>query len=170
MTTLVIYSSQTGFSKTYAQWLGERLGCQVISLEKAEKKDPRFFIPFDCLIYGSWAEAGKIHKSHWFISKIEDWKDKKLALFMVGASPNDSPDTQLALDNVLEAKLKPYARVFYCQGGLSYEKMSLPSKIVMKIFAKTVKKKNPEIGQMISKSYDISDPKYLDPLVNYIQE
>ena len=38
MSTVVVYSSQTGFTKRYAEWLAEELGCQAVSLGD----EPRF--------------------------------------------------------------------------------------------------------------------------------
>lgn len=170
MKSLVIYTSQTGFTKRYAGWLAERLKCEAMDFEQAKAKDLSFFDTYDALVFGGWARAGKIHHSEWFIEHLENWKGKKLALFMVGASPNASPDIPGALDMVLKAEQKALAKVFYCQGGLDYEKMSLPSKIVMKLVAAAMKKKNPQAGEMVSKSYDIADPKYLDPIVDYLKE
>lgn len=170
MNTLVIYTSQTGFTRRYAHWLAERLeDAQVLTLDQAKDKDEAFFSPFEALVFGGWAMAGKIQGGDWFLDRLPDWKGKKLALFMVGASPNESPDIPKALDAILNVEQKDQARVFYCQGGLDYNKMPLPSKIIMKVFAAAVKKKEPEMGKMISKSYDIADPKYLDPLLAYLE-
>lgn len=64
----------------------------------------------------------------------------------------------------------------YCQGGLSYEKMKLPSRLAMKAFAAMTKRKkdateqDKKMGEMISHSYDISDKKYIMPIVKYLRE
>ena len=170
MKSLVVYTSQTGFTEQYATWLSEKLNGQIMTLDEAKERVSAFFENFDALIYGGWAMAGKIQKADWFLERLDGWKGKKLALFMVGASPNESPDVPVVLEQILDENQKQYARVFYCQGGLNYDKMSLLNKIVMKIFAGVMKKKNPEAGEMVSKSYNIADPKYLDPLIAYLKE
>ena len=51
MSTVVVYSSQTGFTKRYAEWLAEELGCQVVSLGD----EPRFDASgFDVVVLGGW--------------------------------------------------------------------------------------------------------------------
>ena len=66
-----------------------------------------------------------------------------------------------------------YIKAFYCQGGFDYDKMNGPSKLAMKMFAGALKKqkdeKSQQVAEYISKSYDISDAKYLDPIVAYLQ-
>lgn len=170
MRALIIYTSQTGYTMQYATWLSEKLNGQIMTLDEAKAKVSAFFESFDTIVYGGWAMAGKIQKADWFLERLDGWKGKKLALFMVGASPNESPDVPVVLEQILDENQKQYARVFYCQGGLNYDKMSLPNKIVMKIFAGVMKKKNPEAGEMVSNSYNIADPKYLEPLIVYLKE
>lgn len=176
MKSIIVFSSQTGFTKRYAQWLQEKIGGELITIKEAEKKNDSFFEQYDCIVYGGWAIAGKINKAKWFIDHIEQWKNKKLVLFCVGASPKENPDVDVFLDNALSNEQKKYAKIFYCPGGINYDAMSLPSKLAMKAFASMLKKKKDatqqekDMAEWISKSYDISDKKYLDPIVSYLME
>ena len=67
-------------------------------------------------------------------------------------------------------------RVFYCPGGFNYEKMSAPPKLMMKIFIKALKAKkgkteaDEEMIKMISSSYDISDQKYIEPILECLEK
>ena len=60
---------------------------------------------------------------------------------------------------------------FYCPGGFNYSKMSAVSKIMMKMFIRTLEakkdktKEDQEMIKMISTSYDISDKKYMEPIL-----
>ena len=38
MKTLIIYTSQTGFTKRYAEWLAERMSGDLLELKDARKK------------------------------------------------------------------------------------------------------------------------------------
>lgn len=172
MKTIVIYNSQTGFTKRYAQWIAEASGAHCFSLSEAKKKN---IADYDAIIYGSWACAGGISKLGWFKNNIGKWADKKLIAFCVGGSPIDSPEIAPALNrNFNESELQK-VNVFYCPGGFNYEKMSAPSKLMMKIFIKTLKaKKNKteaddEMIKMISSSYDISDKKYIEPILKCLE-
>ncbi len=168
MKTIVIYHSQTGFTKRYARWIAEAAGADCLELAAAKKKD---LSTYETIVFGAWACAGGISKISWFKSNIDKWTDKRLLVFCVGASPIDSPEIEPALkQNFSESELKK-VNVFYCPGGLNYEKMSVPSKLMMKMFLKTLKAKkdqteaDQEMIKMISGSYDISDKKFIEPIL-----
>ena len=94
--------------------------------------------------------------------------------FCVGGSPNDNPDVEVFLNNVLTEDQSKYIKVYYCQGGFNYEKMNMPSRIAMKMFVSALKnKKNATekeklMSEKMSSSYDISDIKFIEPIVAYI--
>ena len=112
----------------------------------------------------------------WFFEKASDWKNKRLAMFCVGGSPNDNPDVDAFLQNVLTEEQKKYIKVFYCQGGFNYEKMKAPSRLAMKMFVSTLRNKKDAtekekvMAEKMASSYDISDVKYIEPIVAYLLE
>lgn len=173
MKTVVIYNSQTGFTKRYAQWIAEATGADCLELSEAKKKS---MATYEAIIFGGWACAGGISKLSWFKNNIDKWSDKKLIAFCVGGSPIDNPEIEPALkQNFKESELKK-VNVFYCPGGFNYEKMSAPSKLMMKIFIKTLKAKKNKTEEeeevmikMISSSYDISDKKYIEPILECLK-
>ena len=173
MNTIVIYHSQTGFTKRYAQWIAEAAGAECAEFSAAKKKD---FGMYGAVVFGSWACAGGISRLGWFKSNIDRWRDKKLIVFCVGASPMEAPDLETNLRrNFTEAELNRI-NVFYCPGGLNYEKMPVPSKLAMKTLIAVLKaKKNrtkaeQDMVRMISESYDISDRKYIEPIIKCLDE
>lgn len=172
MKTIVIYNSQTGFTKRYAQWIAKASGADCFELSEAKKRN---ITDYDAIVYGSWACAGGISKLGWFKNNIEKWAEKKLIVFCVGGSPIDSPEIAPALNRNFNTSELQKVSVFYCPGGFNYEKMSAPSKLMMKIFIKTLKaKKNKseaddEMIEMISSSYDISDKKYIEPILKCLE-
>lgn len=58
---------------------------------------------------------------------------------------------------------------------MNYEKMSAPSKFMMKMLVKTLQAKKDkteaeqEMVKMISTSYDISDKKYIEPILGCLK-
>ena len=175
MKTLIVYFSQTGFTQKYAEWLAEALDGTTITMKEASKKEDNFFNDFDAIIFGSWLSMEKIAKADWFTSRMDKWKGKKLAIFGVGASPAEYSGIQGILDKVLNDDQKKIAKAFYCVGGLSYEKMSFGSKMLMKTFAAMLKgKKNKTetdkaMIEHVASSCDFSDKKYIEPIVAYIK-
>ena len=136
MKTIVIYNSQTGFTKRYAEWIAEAAGADCLELSAAKKKD---LAAYDAIIFGGWACAGNISKLSWFKGNIDRWAGKKLIAFCVGASPIDNPEIDIALKRNLNESEYKKVKIFYCPGGLNYEKMSTPSKLMMKMFVKKLK-------------------------------
>ena len=175
MKTLVIYTSQTGFTKKYANWLSERLKADIYELKDAKKKEDAFFNDYQAIVYGGWAMAGKTVKIDWFFEKAKAWKEKRLAVFCVGGSPNNNPDVEKMLENMLTDEQKKYMKAFYCQGGFDYEKMNTASRLAMKMFVSALKKKKDPtedekiMVKMISESYDISDRKFIEPIAEYLE-
>ena len=172
MKTIVIYNSQTGFTKRYAGWIAEAAGADCLELSAAKR---RSLESYDAIVFGGWACAGSIKKLGWFKENIEKWAYKKLIAFCVGASPIDNPEVEQSLkQNFKEPELKK-VNIFYCPGGLNYEKMPASSKLMMKMFIKMLKAKKDkteaerEMIKMISASYDISDKKYIEPVMECLK-
>ena len=168
MKTAVIYTSQTGFTKQYARWISQEADADCFELEEAKKQDLECY---EAIVFGGWACAGTIHKLSWFKSNAERWKDKTLIVFCTGGCPADSPEIQTFINNNFNENERKYIDVFYCPGGFRYEKMTGKYKVMMKLFSKMMaKKKNKteaeeEMARMISHSYDISDRKYIEPVI-----
>ena len=176
MKTLVIYTSQTGFTKRYAEWLAEKINGDLLDLKDAQKKKMDFFADYDAICYGGWAMAGNVVKGKWFLEKATNWKNKRLAMFCVGGSPNDNPDVDVFLQNALTEDQKKYIKVFYCQGGFNYKKMKAPFKLAMNMYVSVLRnkkdatEKEKEAAEIMSSSYDISDVKYIEPIAAYLGE
>lgn len=173
MKTIVIYHSQTGFTKRYAEWVAEAAGADCLALSAAKKKD---FTPYEAIIFGSWARAGGISKISWFKNNMNQWADKKLIVFCVGGSPIDNPGIETALKQNFNESERKKIETFYCPGGFNYEKMSALSRFMMKMFVKTLKAKKDKTEEeqimikMISSSYDISDKKYIKPILQCLKK
>ena len=175
MKTLVIYTSQTGFTKRYVGWISEELNADLYDLNDVKKKADSFFETYEAIVYAGWCMAGKVVKVNWFMDKAVCWKGKRLAIVAVGASPNDNPEVDEFLDNVMTEEQCQIMKAFYCQGGINYDRMNFFSRTLMKMFANALRnnknssEKDKEKGEMISKSYDISDRKFIEPVMDYIR-
>lgn len=174
MKTLVVYTSQTGFTKRYAEWVAEKTKADIFNLKDVQKKDLAFFEAYDAIVYGGWCMAGKVVKSNWFLDKASGLKEKKLAIIAVGGSPSDNPDVDVSMKNLLTDEQRQYIKAFYCQGGINYEKMKFASRLAMRAFVNVLKnskdEKQKEVGKLIDHSYDISDIKYIEPIIAFLGE
>lgn len=174
MKRAVIYTSQTGFTQKYARLLGERLSAEVITLDEAKKMPAESFADAEAIIYGGWLMAGKITGAEWFTEKISTWRGKKLVLFGVGGSPKESPDIDKVLETALTDEQRQYAKVFYCQGGICYEKMKFFPRIILKMFTSMLRRRKDiadsdrAMAEMLTGSYDISGEEHIVPIVEYV--
>ena len=172
MKTVVIYNSQTGFTKRYAEWIAEAAGADCLSLSETKGKN---LAAYEAIVFGSWACAGSISKLGWFKKNIDTWAGKKLIVFCTGASPIESPAIETALKHVNSEPKMGQVKVYYCPGGLNYDKMSASSRFAMKMLLKALNaKKNKtqedeEMIKMISSSYDIADKKYTEPILTCLR-
>ena len=181
MKPIVVYSSQTGFTEKYAKWISEALGCEAIPLKQAKKTD---LLSYDLVIYGGWCCAGSVNNLKWILDKVPSLveNNKKFLVFAVGGSPIENPDLAEGLSNIsnkIKEKLpkntidESIFKLVYCPGGFNYEKMGKGSKIMMKMFLTMLKsnknktQKDEEMIKMISSSYDISDKKYIEPILAF---
>ena len=173
MKTAVIYHSQTGFTRKYAEWLSEAAGADCFDLAAAKK---RSFDGYQAIVFGSWACAGRISKISWFKERAASWPEKTLIVFSTGGSPAESPEIAAFLRNQFSEEERGRIHAFYCPGGFCYEKMSAGSKLMMKMFRKMIGAKKEktreeeEMLKMISHSYDLTDKKYLEPILALLKE
>lgn len=173
MKTIIIYNSQTGFTKRYAEWIAEAAKADCIELSAAKKKD---LTAYEAIVFGSWACAGSISKISWFKGNIDKWAGKKLIVFCVGASPIENPEVEIALSQIFNESERKKAALFYCPGGLNYDKMAAPSKLMMKLFVKSLKAKKVKTQEdelmikMLSSSYDIAGKQYIEPILQCLKQ
>ena len=171
---IVVYKSSTGFTKKYAEWIAEELKCPLADYRTVTAE---MLSGYEVVVFGSRAHAGMIDGYKKARELFQKSAAGKIVLFVTGATPNAAEDMVRDFwgQNLTVDELSKIPH-FYMQGGLCYEKMSLPDKWMMKAFAFFMKKKkdkNPyekEFEQAIVASYDISDKKYITPLVAYVSQ
>ena len=71
MRLLVVYTSKTGFTKRYAQWLAEDLSGDCFPLEQAARVD---FSGYDAVAFGSSVHAGGVRKLAWLKKRLPLWR------------------------------------------------------------------------------------------------
>lgn len=173
MKLLILYYSQTGFTKRYAQWLGEDLHCDCVPFEGRGGVD---LSRYDTVAFGSSLRAGKIRKLSWFRKQLPKLKGKRLALFFTGAMGPDPQAVQQAVSQNLSPREQEQVKAFYLWGGLNYDAMAGVDKWMMGVFRKMLQsKKNPtqedkRAGEMVAASFDKTDRASLGPLEEYLRE
>lgn len=170
MKTLVVYYSKTGFTRRYANWLKEDLGCDCVPVGGAVPD----FSQYDTVAFGSSLHAGRIRKLAWFQKQLPRLAGKRVALFFTGAMPPDPAALEQCLAQNLSPQTREQVKSFYLWGGLNYENMGVLDKWMMGVFRKMLaSKKDPspediEAARMVASSYDKTDRASLQPLERYL--
>ena len=169
---IVLYNSWTGFTRNYAQLMAQALDCPALPLSEA----PADLSGYDAVAFGSRLHAGNLDGWKKARTLLARRGAKGLVLFATGAMPNEAEEQiqKVWEQNHTRSEQKTIPH-FYLQAGLCYEKMGGVDRAMMKFaaWAMTRKKAKTEedkaFQNAISGSYDISDPKYIRPLVDYIR-
>ena len=90
MKTIVIFNSQTGFTRRYAEWIAEATGADFMELSLAKQKD---LTAYEAVIFGGWACGGGIRNLSWFKKNMVNWQDKKLIVFWTCTPGRPEPGT-----------------------------------------------------------------------------
>ncbi|MFR1434013.1 MAG: flavodoxin domain-containing protein [Acutalibacteraceae bacterium] len=165
--TGVIYCSKTGFTRKYAEWLAEALGCEAVPYHQAAKTN---WTDCDTVIFASWFHAGRIQKLGWF--KRLPLTGKTRIVAAVGAMPADAPEAQAALRSNFADDWAQF-RVFYLPGGLCYEKMGAADRALMAIFRRMARQKegaDSPTFRALSQSYDLTSREALTPVIACCRE
>jgi len=166
--------SKSGFTKRYADWIAEALGCDVKPYKDLEGTKIE---PDDIVIFGSRLLAGKIQHLSKVKLRLSNHPAGKWIVFATGATPAAAEDV---IDGIWNSNLTETERQtiphFYMQSGLDYEKMGIANRTIMKMVAKHVSKQKEKgekisaFDQAIQQSHDISSEEYVMPLVRYVNE
>lgn len=172
MKIIITYKSKTGFAKKYAEMIAKETGCRALPLKEmtVEKMSE-----FDMVIFGGGIYAGNINGFKTAKNMFEKSTAKEFVVFSTGGMPNEAAKETIKeiWTRNLGEELESIPH-FYMQGGICYEKMSFPSKTLMKMFATMLEKKEDKteeekgFAQHIKQSYDIVDKKYAEPLIKLI--
>ncbi|WKY46425.1 flavodoxin domain-containing protein [Eubacteriaceae bacterium ES3] len=137
MKTLVIYKSDSGHTKEYAQALANHMDCQAIAFNQVSKVE---LTKYDQLVFGGWVRASAIVGLSKFIKLIPGGSNQRLAVFAVGANGASEENTRKLMEkNSSISELG--CPLFYLQGGFDPEKLKFPLRIMLEKVAKSLKKK-----------------------------
>ncbi|UNT94344.1 flavodoxin domain-containing protein [Allobaculum sp. Allo2] len=100
MKTPVIYSSQTGFTKRYANWIASAAHADCLDVSAASTED---LSQYEAIVFGSWISGGYLHDLHWLKDNLPTCPDQKRILYIVGASPSENEEVKRLRKKCLRA-------------------------------------------------------------------
>ncbi|WP_239442919.1 flavodoxin domain-containing protein [Gordonibacter sp. An230] len=138
MRAVVVYASQTGFTRRYAEWIAEELGCEAVPVERADGIDAG---AYDAVVFGGWFHAGGLVGKKWLARARAAHPHTPFVAFAVGATPPEWADmVDEAMAREFPSPEFDSVERFYLRGGFAYERLSLPNKLAMKMFFKMQEK------------------------------
>ena len=137
MKSIVIYKSNTGYTKAYAQMLSEKLDCKVYELGKSNHLN---LADYDRIIFGGGVRPSKISGIKTIVKKVATLDNKDIRLVAVGANGKSPENTALLRSKNLDANKVDYP-FYYMQGGFDPERLGFFMKFILGRVANAIKKK-----------------------------
>lgn len=166
MKTILIYKSNTGFTKKYVDSLERRLvDIEVVPFKKAKWGKLK---NYDTIIYGGPLRANKIEGLSKLLKRYNKIKDKNIFIFATGIEPiTDSKKEDVIMANGLEFY---HVRFYILPGGMDYSKMSkLMQKLVVMGLKASAQKQNLNPDDVIARfknPVDLTNMDYLDRMID----
>lgn len=173
---IIVYGSQYGTSKSYAEELAKRTGIDAIS-----HKDVRNINAYDTIVYIGALYAGGVMGMKKCFEKLQSANGKKIIIATVGlADPTDEENVtniRNSMKTQLSAELFDAARIFHLRGGIDYSRLTFKHRTMMGLLYKKVSKlpeeeQSGEVRAMLetyNKKVDFVDFESLDQIVRAIE-
>lgn len=86
MKAIVIYKTKYGSTKTYAKWISEELGCEMVDAKDIKIED---ILKYDTIIYGGGLYAEVINGVSLITKNLDKLDGKKIVVYSTGITPLD---------------------------------------------------------------------------------
>ncbi len=163
----VLYESQTGFTKRYAEWIAESLGAVASPL--------RGFSPTEkpeVLIFGGGVQGSEISGLKRFQGLLRQHREATAVCFATGLRPSDETGL-LGLCRYNEKELGGLP-LFYFEGGLRREELASSQRFLLTIYRSMLRRRSSlrpaeeELLRRMSFSDDYSSKEQIAPLIAFV--
>lgn len=174
MKAAVIYQSKYGFTETYAKWIAQDLGAELLCADRVKAADLQ---RYDAIVYGGGLYAGGVSGIAALTKNFEHIKGKALYLFTVGAADvtdrENTDNIRSALGRVLTPQMLSVIKLYHLRGGIRYSTMRPLHRGMMAMVVKSLRKKpqselsleNKMMLETYGQDVDFTDRDTIAPLV-----
>lgn len=150
---IILYGSQYGTTKKYADELGRITGIEVKKYDEIDDINK-----YDSIVYFGALYAGGVMGMKKTFSTLSSAKDKKIIIVTVGlADPADiknTNDIKKGMKNQLSKDIIEHAHILHFRGGIDYSSLGFKHKTMMAMLYKKAtglpeEKKTAEVKAMI---------------------
>lgn len=153
----IVYKSNTGHTRRYAQMLAKRTGLKALTLDEALKTLP----PGAEVVYLGWLFASKIRG----LAKAQKRFQVRAVCGVGSGFAGEEMIRALRAANKLDG-----AALFYCQGGMDKSRLNPLYRALLSAMAKNLEKESPRTEQqdamldMLKNGADLVSEAALEPL------
>lgn len=171
MNLLVVYESQTGYTKKYAEWIAEETQANVVSLKACNAS---MIEAADVLVFGGNIHGGIMSGESKFSKMAAKAQKTSPIYFGVGIRPNTSRTLELVKKNNFGSSSD--VSLFYFRGGYDKDKISQGDRTMMMIYRTMLKRRrdlhpeDEELLKTLRDPRDYSGKDQITPLLEEIQK
>ena len=178
MNSIIVYGSNYGTTKQYANELSRRTNMKAISFKKVNQQ----INDYDNIIYLGALYAGGVLGMSKTLKKLNNISNKKIIIVTVSLSdPTDEVNKNNIINNIKNQMPKKFfekAKIFHLRGGIDYSKLNFAHKTMMKLLYNAVKslpeeKQSAEDRAVIetyNKKVNFIDFSSLDKIITEVQK
>ena len=167
---LLLYQSHTGFTRRYAQWMGEALGIPPVSLGDCTRDRIR---EADLIIFGGSVRGSVISGRARVERLCRRAGGKPVLWFGVGLRPNTPRTMELLRKNNFPGEVPA---LFYFRGGMAPEGLTPGDRTLVTCYRAMMKRQSrpdPEDWDLLSLlavPCDYAGPEQIRPLIRAVKE
>ncbi|MCG2616295.1 flavodoxin domain-containing protein [Terrimonas sp. NA20] len=164
MKSMIIYRGRYGATRQYAEWLHQKLALTVRTTEDCTAEELR---NAELLVLGSSVYIGKLEMTKWIRQHLDYLRGRQLILFVVSGTPSGERDKlQGYIKSSVPAVIAEKCKIFFLEGRLDYQKLSLKDRFMLRVGAFFAGKIN---GRKMLKGYDGVKEENLAGLYKYLE-
>ena len=176
MKQIIVYGSQYGSTRRYAEKLSEQTGIPAVGY-----KDVPNLSDMKIIIYLGGLYAGGVLGLAKTLRNFSLQDGQKLILVTVGLADPNEPENQhnirTSLQKQFPAGLLDQAKIFHLRGGIDYQQLSFGHRTMMKLLYQSLRRtplekqtaENRALIETYGKKVDFTDFGALEPIVLEIQ-
>lgn len=172
---VVVYKSEYGSTKKYAQWIAEETEADLFEHSEIEAKE---LTGYDTIVYGGGLYASGIAGVSVITKNYEILKDKKIVVFTVGLASTDKKEVFIPIiEKNFPKEMRNNIKFFHLRGGINYKELSFIHRTMMAMLRFVLSRKNSdklsdddkELLATYGGKVDFTDKNTLAPLLLFLE-
>lgn len=174
MEVIVIHSTRFGSTEKYAFEIAKQVQCSAVKSQNVTAED---LDHYDIIVFGSCLLEGQLTDADKFQSWVEQYPNKKWALYTVGLSNPSLTNFTTLLSEQFSQVVLERVHFFHYRGSIQYKRLELMQDLIHRMKEKRVESldqtplsdSNRELLQKYGTYFDMTDIGSIKDLVRWIK-